>query len=139
MYSTGEGVPQDDGEAVKWFRLAADQGNASAQFSLGNMYRTGEGVPQDYGEAVKWFRLAADQGDVWAQLRLGVMYQMGQGVPQDDAEAFKWYRLAADQGDVWAQFGASLISVGEMTLRLYGALSYSENSARDLRCAINGA
>ena len=31
------------------------------------------------------------------------------------------------------------LSVGEMTLRLYGALSYSPNSARDLRCALNGA
>ena len=30
-------------------------------------------------------------------------------------------------------------SVGEMTLRLYGALSYSQNSARDLRRALNGA
>ena len=53
MYDAGEGVPQDDGEAVKWFRLAADQGDALAQYSLGDMYRTGEGVPQDYGEAVK--------------------------------------------------------------------------------------
>ena len=32
-----------------------------------------------------------------------------------------------------------LSSVGEMTLRLDGALSYSQNSARDLRCALNGA
>ena len=32
-----------------------------------------------------------------------------------------------------------LSSVGEMTLRLYGALNYSQNSARDLRCALNGA
>ena len=31
------------------------------------------------------------------------------------------------------------LSVGEMTLRLYGALNYSQNSARDLRCAVNGA
>ena len=30
-------------------------------------------------------------------------------------------------------------SVAEMTLRLYGALNYSPNSARDLRCALNGA
>ena len=30
MYRTGEGVPQDDGEAVKWYRLATEQGNASA-------------------------------------------------------------------------------------------------------------
>ena len=31
------------------------------------------------------------------------------------------------------------LSVGEMTLRLYAALNYSQNSARDLRCALNGA
>ena len=31
------------------------------------------------------------------------------------------------------------LSVGEMTLRLYGALNYSQNSVRDLRCALNGA
>ena len=31
------------------------------------------------------------------------------------------------------------LSVGEMTLRFYGALNYSQNSARDLRCALNGA
>ena len=31
------------------------------------------------------------------------------------------------------------LSVGKMTLRLYGALNYSQNSARDLRCALNGA
>ena len=30
-------------------------------------------------------------------------------------------------------------SVGEMTLRLYGALNYSQNSAYDLRCTLNGA
>ena len=32
-YATGEGVPQDDAEAVRWFRLAAEQGNALAQES----------------------------------------------------------------------------------------------------------
>ena len=31
-------MPQDAAEAVKWFRLATEQGHASAQFSLGNMY-----------------------------------------------------------------------------------------------------
>ena len=31
------------------------------------------------------------------------------------------------------------LSVGEMTLRLYGAINYSQNNARDLRCALNGA
>jgi TPR repeat protein len=47
---------------MKWYRLAADQGNADAQFYLGLLYDNGKGVPQDYAEAVKWLRKAADQG-----------------------------------------------------------------------------
>jgi TPR repeat protein len=38
MYSQGQGVPQDDKEAVRWCRLAADQGYAAAQSNLGVMY-----------------------------------------------------------------------------------------------------
>ena len=59
----GQGVPQDYAEAVKWYRLAAEQGYAAAQYNLGVMYDNGQGVPQDYAEAVKWYRLAAEQGD----------------------------------------------------------------------------
>ena len=103
MYDTGAGVPQDDTEAVRWFRLAADQGNASAQVNLGVMYDTGAGVPQDDTEAVRWFRLAADQGVASAQYNLGFMYSNGAGVPEDDTEAVRWYRLAADQGHARAQ------------------------------------
>ena len=35
MYAKGDGVPQDYKEAVKWFRLSAEQGNAKAQSNLG--------------------------------------------------------------------------------------------------------
>ena len=38
------GVSEDDAEAVRWYRLAAEQGHASAQFNLGVMYARGEGV-----------------------------------------------------------------------------------------------
>src|SRR5260370_42113148 len=41
-------------------RLRAEQGDANAQYSLGNMYRNGQGVPEDYAEAVRWFRTAAE-------------------------------------------------------------------------------
>ena len=47
MYDTGVGVAQDAAEAVRWFRLAAEQGDALAQFDLVVMYATGGGVPQD--------------------------------------------------------------------------------------------
>ena len=91
------------GDAVKWFRKAAEQGVAEAQFSLGWMYRYGRGVPQDDGEAAKWYRKAAEQGVAAAQVSLGVMYDDGRGVLQDDGEAVKWYRKAADQGLAAAQ------------------------------------
>ena len=48
MYDRGEGVPQDDTEAVRWYRLAADQGHVTAQYNLGFMYDYGEGLPDDY-------------------------------------------------------------------------------------------
>ena len=59
MYDHGQGVPQDDAEAVKWFRKAAEQGYARAQNDLGVMYNDGQGVPQDYAHAHMWFNLAA--------------------------------------------------------------------------------
>ena len=44
-YRTGRGVPQDDAEAARLFRLAAERGNATAQFNLGVMCAKGEVFP----------------------------------------------------------------------------------------------
>ena len=49
-YANGEGVPEDDAEAVKLYRLAAKQGDAEAQNNLGIMYANGDGVPQNRGQ-----------------------------------------------------------------------------------------
>ena len=89
MYRYGEGVPQDDAEAVRWYRLAAEQGYASAQTRLGVMHFEGRGVMQDFAEAARWYRRAADQGEVHAQFFLGGLYTTGRGVPQDDGETLK--------------------------------------------------
>ena len=78
--------------------ILANQGDASAQYTLGVMYAYGIDVPENRIEAVKWFRLAADQGDASAQYNLGFAYANGIGVTQSYTEAVKWYRLAADQG-----------------------------------------
>ena len=61
-FGLGHGVKQNYSEAFKWFRRAAEQGYASAQFYLGNLYTNGNGVKEDKKEAFKWFRLAAEQG-----------------------------------------------------------------------------
>ena len=60
-------MPQDYREALKWYRKAADQGNAAAQRNLAVMFGEGLGVPQDYAEALKWFRRAAEQNDAAAE------------------------------------------------------------------------
>ena len=70
MYAQGGGVPKDDAESVKWYRLAADQGHAQARNNFGWMYENGKGVPRDYGEAVKWYREAAAQGSEYANRRI---------------------------------------------------------------------
>jgi hypothetical protein len=91
-------VAKDQAEAAKWFRKAAEQGNAQAQNILGILYRDGKGVVQDFVEAVKWYRKAAAQRVTGAQWDLGLRYLLGEGVSKDDFEAYKWLRLAVEHG-----------------------------------------
>ena len=104
-YLRGWGLPENGGEAAKWYRRAAKQGDAEAQRELGYMYFFGkyDGVPENDQEAARWFHKAAEQGDAKAQERLGHMYRRGVGVAEDKREAVKWYRKAAQQGHTKAQ------------------------------------
>jgi TPR repeat protein/uncharacterized membrane protein YjgN (DUF898 family) len=90
-------------DGVKWYRKAAEQGNAHSQSSMGNMYYAGYGVEKDYAEAIRWYRKAAEQGDADGQVNLGVIYQRGEGVEKDYAEAIRWYRKAAEQENARGQ------------------------------------
>ena len=67
---------------MAFYRLAAKQGYAPAQYNLGIMYDKGEGVPQNYEEAMKWFHLAAKQGNPEAQKVLAD--------PMYDFDAHRW-------------------------------------------------
>ena len=53
MNRLGEGVPQNDKVAIKWYTLATAHGIADAQNNIGIMYYDGTGVPQNYELAVK--------------------------------------------------------------------------------------
>ena len=99
MYCNGQGVPRDYAAAVSWYRKAADQGDARAQFNLGAMYAKGQGVLRDSAVAILWFRKAADLGDANGQFNLGVMYYNGLGVPQSHVLAHMWFNLAAARFD----------------------------------------
>src|ERR1035437_373053 len=103
-YFKGDGVVQNQVEAVNWFRKAAEQNYTNAQNDLGFCYAFGRGVATNMVEAAKWFRKAADQGQANAELSLGFAYKNGEGVTKDSVEAVRWYRKAAEQGLGNAQF-----------------------------------
>lgn len=100
-------------ESMKWFRTAADQGHAEAQYNLGLLYKKGTDVTQlspnsysirhmkdDEVESMKWFRKAAEQGHAAAQYELAQLYHgiLGWHKARDKVAAVMWYRKAADQG-----------------------------------------
>jgi TPR repeat protein len=106
FYQTGRGgLPKDDREAVRLFKLAADQGAAAGQASLGLACLSGlGGMLKDEREAVRLFKLSADQGNALGQVNLGFAYERALGgLPKDEREAVRLYKLAADQGNAAAQ------------------------------------
>ena len=89
--------------ARKWFRMAAVQGHAQAQYELGSLYSEHQwcSLPPDPEECFKWTRLAANQGETEALSKLGRMFTLGtDGAPQNFVEAARHFRLAAEQGDI---------------------------------------
>jgi len=117
-------VPQDNAEAVGWYRKAAEQGFADAQNNLGGMLQRGLGVLKNATEAVYWYRKAAKQGDAVAQYNLGLMYDDGLGVPRNYEEAVKWYRMTAEQGDPDAQNNLGLMYLNGLGVTQSTILAY---------------
>ena len=103
IYAEGRGVPQDYVQAATWFRKAAEQGDAFAQYSLAYLYTQGLGVDKDYKEAAKWYYKAALQGDVKSEYHIGTLYYAGLGVPQSREMGISWLTRAAQHGDAKAK------------------------------------
>lgn len=111
-YKCGIGVKQDHAASVKWFRLAAKQGEADAQFNLGRLYASEvdgaykkvRAAPANDVEALKWYRRSAEQGHTQAQVKLGTLYAKGSSkVPRDPIQGYKWMSLAASSGEQTAE------------------------------------
>ncbi|MCH9020157.1 MAG: SEL1-like repeat protein, partial [Proteobacteria bacterium] len=62
LHGRGKGLPTDYAAAARWFREAAEQGHAEAQFNLGILYATGAGVERDRVQALMWLILADSAG-----------------------------------------------------------------------------
>ncbi|KAF9900244.1 hypothetical protein EC991_007697 [Linnemannia zychae] len=111
--------------------ISASQGNADAQFTLGNRYRDGREVYRDRRAAMDWFLKAAEHDHEKAQFMIGVLYfqektfeqllylyrdddestHSDKGIPQDDMKALEWFLKAANQGLADAQFGVVAVTI----------------------------
>jgi TPR repeat protein len=58
IYDYGQGVPQDDAEAVKWYERAAAQGSAKGQYQAGAVYARSPQI-KDPVQGYKWLTIAA--------------------------------------------------------------------------------
>ncbi len=93
MYDNGEGVPKNTSQAAAWYRKAAEQGDASAQFNLGVRYANGEGVPKDYVQAAKWFYLGKANGvEADKAIRQIESMMSHQQIEQAQALATQWWQ-----------------------------------------------
>lgn len=100
MAHDGLGVPVDEAEAVRNWRIATEKGHAKSQYRLGVMYLEGRGgVPHSDLAAERLFSLASSQGHAAAQLSLSQLYLSGRaGVAQSEYEADRLYARSAEQG-----------------------------------------
>lgn len=97
MYSRGDGVQQNQQEAVRWYTLSALQGWSDSMFNLGQQYYRGEGVERNLTYAADLFFLTATTGDADGQWATGLCFAHGEGRQQDVIEGCAWLLLAANQ------------------------------------------
>jgi len=109
LYENGIGVSKDKNEAIRWYKLAADQNHKQAQFNLGLFFLKDETMNDNYQSAIKWLSLAAKQGVSEAQYNLGTIYFDGLGVVQNFKKAFDNYLMSAENGFVMSQHKLSIM------------------------------
>jgi TPR repeat protein len=83
----------DNREAVRWFKVAAEAGDPTAQRALGEALQSGRGTAVDLRQARKWYEKAAKAGDSTAAEKLMQFLSMGDGGPPDRVMAYAWADL----------------------------------------------
>jgi TPR repeat protein len=115
-------VVKDPAKAVRWYRLAAEQGNSEAQNQLGVCLSTGIGTRRDLKQALSWTSKAFAQGDPLAAHNLATIYRdMGQL-----NKAFEYYKRAVAMGEL-----DSLLEVG---LSLYYGIGTTKSPQAACKC-----
>ena len=103
------GIKPDVGEAIKWYRQAANQ-CAACQYELWRAYYFGIGVDKDYVQGALYLEKAANAGLPKAQMQLAFRYLDGEGVPKDNVRAYKWFYIAEKSGELTARKALPLLA-----------------------------
>lgn len=103
-YEVGRGVKASEGEAIRWYFEASQQGVQEAKSWLGRAVLSGKIIAPGNLEKANWLQAVADEGDVAAYAPLADLYMIGQGVRLDEERAFAYYKKAAQSGDGDSQF-----------------------------------
>lgn len=115
-------------------RMAAANGDPSAQFEVGTRLSEGKGINQNFKQAATWFKRSAAQGFAQAQYRLGTLYERGLGVSRDVNRAQMWYLRAAEQGNIRAMHNLAVLSAGQAS----GQPDYDRAAQWFIKAAENG-
>ena len=117
LHYLGQGIPEDEKQAIYWWKKAANQGSADAMFQLGSAFlfgnQTAKIVPDPDREAATWFFQAASAGHADAQYHLGLLFLAGKGVIDSRTEAARWMKKASSQGHPEARKALSIIESGK--------------------------
>ena len=76
MHYLGDGLPQDNAEAVRWFRRAAEHGISSSMYLLAECLYEGCGTQRDISSALGWFAAAGELGHRGARSRLASVFRV---------------------------------------------------------------
>jgi len=94
-------------------RMAAANGDPSAEFEVAVRYDEGRGVARDLEKAAEWYKRSAAKGFAPAQYRLGTLYERGLGVAVDRGRAMAWYKSAAEKGHLKAMHNFAVLTASE--------------------------
>ena len=106
--NTNEYFPRDREQAIKWFKMAAEQDLPVACWNTAYSF---DGLFEliDKNEAFNWYKRAAELGYIEAFNELGRYYYEGWGTEKNIPEAIKWYEEAAEEGNVNAYWNLGLV------------------------------
>ena len=108
LYYTGRIGVQDYNQAMRYYQIAADQGESQAQENLGYCYYYGRNGEKDYEKAYYYFSLGAFAGLLGSLYKIGDMFRNGYYVERNAREAFNIYTRCLD-------------SLDDETVKLFGA------------------